>query len=111
MEDREALLAEHAEAIGSSLPLDTGNTDHEEHPALPEDQQNSGEGKILNENNPHEDLSEINETITLENEELIEDKDSSTEHLDLKIDEPAPEQKKNNERKRKIQSDTKYKKL
>ena len=35
MEDREALLAEHAEAIGSSLPLDTGNTDHEEHPLCP----------------------------------------------------------------------------
>ena len=52
MEDREALLAEHAEAIGSSLPLDTGNPDHEGHPALPEDQQNSDENKILNENNP-----------------------------------------------------------
>ena len=101
MEDREALLAEHAEAIGSSLPLDTGNTDHEDHPALPEDEQNSDEDKILNENNPQEELSEINETITLENEELIDDKDSSTEHLDVKIDEPAPEQKKNNERKKK----------
>ncbi|MEE3007924.1 MAG: ribonuclease E/G, partial [Pseudomonadota bacterium] len=101
MEDREALLAEHAEAIGSSLPLDTGNTDHEEQPALPEDQQNSDEDKILNENNPHEDLSEINETITVENEELIDDKDSSSEHLDVKIDEPASEQKENNERKKK----------
>ena len=49
----------------------------------------------------HEDLSEINETIVGNNEELIDDKDSSTQHLDVKIDEPAPEQKKNNERKTK----------
>ena len=101
MEDREALLAEHAEAIGSSLPLDTGNADHEGHPDSPEDQQNSDEGKILNENNLHEDLGEINETTTGKNEELIDDKDSLTQDLDVKTDEAAPEQKKNNERKTK----------
>ena len=78
---------------------------------MPEDQQNSDEDKILNENNPHEDLSEINETITVNNEELIDDKDSSTQHLHVKIDEPAPEQKRIMNVKRKIQSDTKYKKL
>ena len=94
MEDREALLAEHAEAIESSLPLDTGNPDHEGHPASPEEHPNSDEGKILTENNPLENLSE-------NNEELINDKDSSTQQLDEKIDEHASEQKKNSERKRK----------
>ena len=94
MEDREALLAEHAEAIESSLPLDTGNPDHEGHPASPEEHPNSDEGKILTENNPPENLSE-------NNEELINDKDSSTQQLDEKIDEHASEQKKNSERKRK----------
>ena len=94
MEDREALLAEHAESIESSLPLDTGNPDHEGHPASPEEHPNSDEGKILTENNPPENLSE-------NNEELINDKDSSTQQLDEKIDEHASEQKKNSERKRK----------
>ena len=94
MEDREALLAEHAEAIESSLPLDTDNPDHEGHPASPEEHPNSDEGKILTENNPLENLSE-------NNEELINDKDSSTQQLDEKIDEHASEQKKNSERKRK----------
>ena len=94
MEDREALLAEHAEAIESSLPLDTGNPDHEGHPASPEEHPNSDEGKILTENNPPENLRE-------NNEELINDKDSSTQQLDEKIDEHASEQKKNSERKRK----------
>ena len=97
MEDREALLAEHAEAIESSLPLDTGNPDQERHPASPEDQPNLDES----ENNPSENLSEINETIIGNKEELIDDNGSSIQQLDGKIDEPASESKRNNERKTK----------
>ena len=101
MEDREALLAEHAEAIESSLPLDTGNPDQERHPASPEDQPNLDENENLSENNPSENLSEINETIIGNEEELIDDNGSSTQQLDGKIDEPASESKRNNERKTK----------
>lgn len=101
MEDREALLAEHAEAIESSLPLDTGNPDQERHPASPEDQPNLDESETLSENNPSENLVEINETIIGNEEELIDDNGSSTQELDGKIDEPASGPKRNNERKTK----------
>ena len=101
MEDREALLAEHAEAIESSLPLDTGNPDQERHPASPEDQPNLEESETLSENNPSENLVEINESIIGNEEELIDDNGSSTQQLDGKIDEPASEPKRNNERKTK----------
>lgn len=101
MEDREALLAEHAEAIESSLPLDTGNPDQERHPASPEDQPNLDESENLSENNPSENLREINETMIGNEEELIDDNGSSTQQLDGKIDEPASEPKRNNERKTK----------
>ena len=101
MEDREALLAEHAEAIESSLPLDTGNPDQERHPASPEGQPNLDESETLSENNPSENLVEINETIIGNEEELIDDNGSSTQELDGKIDEPASGPKRNNERKTK----------
>ncbi len=99
MEDREALLAAHAEAVESPLPLDTGTPDQEGHPALPEERTDSDENKTLNENNSPENLSEIIETITQNDEELLDNKDSSTQQLDEKINESAPEQKKTSERK------------
>ena len=99
MEDREALLAAHAEAVESPLPLDTGTPDQEGHPALPEERTDSDENKTLNENNSPENLSEITETITQNDEELLDNKDSSTQQLDEKINESAPEQKKTSERK------------
>ena len=46
-------------------------------------------------------IRDSNETTTGKNKELIDDKDSSTQDSDVKIDEAEPEQKKNNERKTK----------
>ena len=55
----EALLAAHAEAVESPLPLDTGTPDQEGHPALPEERTDSDENKTLNENNSPENLVKL----------------------------------------------------